>query len=209
VPRAQPHPAFQFDLSGGRLCLDFANTVSHRHVPESRKEHLAGYSDLVAFAEQSKLLSPKLAGTLRARADRNGIDARNAFRKSILLREALYRVFSATAAAKPARLDDVERISDFALGALKHRRLARIHGDYRWEWQSIGGDLLDRVLWPIAESAASLLISEDRAAVRECGAPDCEWLFLDHSRNGSRRWCDMKSCGNRQKARRHYQRTHA
>ncbi len=178
-------------------------------MPESRKEHLADYSDLVAFAEQSKLLSPKLAGTLRARANRNGVDARNAFRKSILLREALYRVFSATAAAKPARPDDVERIGDFALEALKHRRLARINGDYRWEWQSSGGDLLDRVLWTIAESAASLLISEDRAAIRECGAPDCEWLFLDHSRNGSRRWCDMKSCGNRQKARRHYQRTHA
>ncbi len=175
---------------------------------ESRKEHLAGYSDLVAFAEQSKLLSPKLAGTLRAHANRNGIDARNAFRKSILLREALYRVFSATAAAKPARPDDVERIGDFALEALKHRKLTRTNGDYRWEWQSDGTNLLDRILWPIAESAANLLTSEDRAAIRECDAPDCEWLFLDHSRNGSRRWCDMKSCGNRQKARRHYQRAH-
>jgi predicted RNA-binding Zn ribbon-like protein len=209
VRRGQPHPEFQFDLSGGRLCLDFANTVSRRHVPERRKEHLAGYSDLVAFAEQSKLLSPKLAGTLRARANRNRSEARNAFRKSIVLREALYRVFSAIAAANSARPDDVERISDSAVEALGHRRLARFNDDYRWEWQSSGGDLLDRVLWPIAESAASLLISDDRAAIRECGAPDCEWLFLDHSRNGSRRWCDMKSCGNRQKARRHYLRTHA
>lgn len=209
MPRAKPQPAYQFDLSGGALCLDFANTISHRHVPESRKEHLAGYSDLVAFAEQSKLLSPKLAGTLRTRANRNGIDARSAFRKSIVLREALYRAFSAIAAGKPARPDDVQRINDFALEALKHRRLARLNGDYRWEWQSSGGDLLDRVLWPIEESAAGLLTSQARADIRECGAPDCEWLFLDHSRNGSRRWCDMKSCGNRQKARRHYQRIHA
>ena len=93
--------------------------------------------------------------------------------------------------------------------ALRHRKLTRTSGDYRWEWQSEGGNLLDRILWPIAESAANLLTSQDRADIRECDAPDCEWLFLDHSRNGSRRWCDMKSCGNRQKARRHYRRARA
>src|SRR5664280_2943804 len=134
--RKQPS-TYQFDLSGGALCLDFANTVSHRHLPQRRAEHLDGYADLVAFAEQSKLLLPKLAASLRARSARNGAEARSSFRKSIALREGLYRAF-----------------------------------------------------------------------IRECGAPDCEWLFLDQSRNGSRRWCDMKSCGNRQKARRHYQRTH-
>ena len=163
----------------------------------------------MAFAEQSNLCHPNWPELCVHVRIVIRLTPRNAFRKSILLREALYRVFSAIAAAKPARPDDVERISDFALEALNHRQLTRTNGNYRWEWQSNGRDPLERLLWPIAESAAELLTSEDRAAIRECGAPDCEWLFLDHSRNRSRRWCDMKSCGNRQKARRHYQRAHA
>ena len=206
---AKQHSGYQFDLSGGALCLDFANTVSHRHLPQRRAEHLDSYADLVAFAEQSKLLLPKLAASLRARSARNGAEAQSSFRKSIVLREGLYRAFSALAVGKHVSPADVQRINDFALEALQHRKLAQTNGDYRWEWRSNGSDLLDRILWPIAESAAELLTSEDRAAIRECRAPDCEWLFLDHSRNRSRRWCDMKSCGNRQKARRHYQRAHA
>ncbi len=209
MPSIKPHSGYHFDLSGGALCLDFANTVSHRHLPQRRAEHLDSYADLVAFADQSKLLPPKLAASLRARANRDPAGTRSAFRKSIVLRESLYRAFTAIAAGKHARPADVRQINDFALAALQHRKLAQTNGDYRWEWRSNGSDLLDRILWPIAESAAELLTSEDRAAVRECRAPDCEWLFLDHSRNRSRRWCDMKSCGNRQKARRHYQRAHA
>ncbi len=205
----QQPTGYQFDLSGGALCLDFANTVSRRHLPQRRAEHLTSYADLIEFAKQSKLLSPKLAASLRARASRDHAAAQKAFRKSIAFRESLYRAFSTIATGRHARPADVEQINNVALAALPHRKLARTNGDYRWEWQSDGGDLFDRILWPIAESAAELLTSEARAAIRECGAPDCEWLFLDQSRNGSRRWCDMKSCGNRQKARRHYQRAHA
>lgn len=205
---AKRQSEYQFDLSGGALCLDFANTVSHRHLPQRRAEHLGSYSDLVAFADQSKLLPPKLAASLRARTSRDPAGARSAFRKSIVLRESLYRAFSAIAAGKRARPGDVQQINDSSLEALQHRKLTRRNGDYRWEWQCRGSDLLDHILWPIAESAAELLTSDERASIRECGAPDCEWLFLDHSRNRSRRWCDMKSCGNRQKARRHYQRAH-
>ena len=199
---------YQFDLSGGALSLDFANTVSHRHIPQRRAEHLGSYSDLVTFADQSKLLSPKLAASLRSRASRDHAAARSGFRKSIDFREVLYRAFAAIAAGKHARPADVQQINDFALEALQHRKLTRTNGDYRWEWQANGDDLLDRILWPIALSCVELLTSLERAAIRECRAPDCEWLFLDESRNRSRRWCDMKSCGNRQKARRHYECAH-
>jgi predicted RNA-binding Zn ribbon-like protein len=208
VHSGKPHSGYEFDLSGGALCFDFANTVSRRHLPQLRAEHLSSYADLVAFAEQANLVPPKLAAALRSRSSRNPMEAQSAFRQSIVLREGLYRSFSAIAAGKHARSEDIQQINDSALEALQHRKLIRTNGNYRWEWQPKGSDLLDRILWSIAESAANLLTSEDRAAIRECGAPDCEWLFLDHSRNGSRRWCDMKSCGNRQKARRHYQRAH-
>ncbi|MBI2081511.1 MAG: CGNR zinc finger domain-containing protein, partial [candidate division NC10 bacterium] len=76
---------------------------------------------------------------------------------------------------------------------------------FTWEWTA-NGQRLDRMLWPVARSAAELLTSGELARVRECEAESCAWLFMDRSRNRSRRWCDMKTCGNRTKARRHYER---
>jgi predicted RNA-binding Zn ribbon-like protein len=208
VPSTVQTPSYHFDLSGGSLCLDFANTVSWRKAPARSSDHLNSYDDLGAFAEQSKMLSPQQADDLRAHARRYPGAAQNTFQKAAAFRENLYRAFSALAAGKPAASGDLRRISDFAVRALSHRRLKRGNGRYRWEWQWNEKSALDSVLWPIAQSAAELLTSPELDAVRMCEAADCAWLFLDQSRNRSRRWCDMKVCGNRQKARRHYQRTH-
>jgi predicted RNA-binding Zn ribbon-like protein len=198
---------YEFDLSGGALCLDFANTVSRRKIPERAADHLGGYGDLVAFAEQSKVLSPKQSDELQAHARRRSSEARETLRKAISLRENLYSVFSALAGGRPAARDHLQRFSNFGVEALNHRRLTpAADGRYRWEWQCNNKNMLDSILWPIAQSAAELLTSPELDRLRECEAPDCAWLFLDQSRNGSRRWCDMKVCGNRQKARRHYQR---
>ena len=200
--------SFEFDWSGGVLCLDFANTVSRRKITEQSTDHLRRYGDLIAFAEQSKILSPKQAGDLQAYARRHATKAEDTLRKAASHRENIYRAFSALAEGKPAGSDDVQRINDFAIEALNHRQLERADEHYRWEWHWNRKNLLDRILWPIAQSAADLLTSPELDSVRVCKAPDCAWLFLDQSRNRSRRWCDMKVCGNRQKARRHYQRTH-
>src|SRR5208283_721712 len=86
---------YEFDLSGGTLCLDFANTVSRRKVPERAADHLGDYADLVAFAEQSKMLSPKQSDELRTQARRHSSKAREALRNAISLRENLYDAFSA------------------------------------------------------------------------------------------------------------------
>jgi predicted RNA-binding Zn ribbon-like protein len=122
------------------------------------------------------------------------------------LRETLYRAFSAIAQEKTPAAGDLQQINEAALQALQHRCLTRVDKGYRWEWRWDEGSPLERVLWPVAQSAAELLTSDKLYTVRLCEASDCEWLFLDNSRNRSRRWCDMTSCGNRQKARRHYQR---
>jgi len=198
-------PNHQFDLSGGVLCLDFANTI--RKKPERAIDHLGSYDDLVAFAVQSKTLLLKQADELRAHARKRGSEAQEILRRAISYRENLYRVFSALTDEKPPASGALQQINDFAVEALSHRRLARADGHYRWQWQWNNQNPLDSILWPIAQSAADLLTSPELAEVRMCEAPDCAWLFLDQSRNRSRRWCDMKVCGNRQKARRHYQRT--
>jgi predicted RNA-binding Zn ribbon-like protein len=207
--QSKPHSGFQFDLTGGHLALDLANTVSRRDDPDRRKEHLASYADFLSFAVQDGIVSTRHATELRGYAQRNQSEAGRSFRKAIMLRESLYRLFAALAQKKAPRVQDLRIVNDFAVEALHHRQLARSNGSYHWEWQSQGKNVLDRVLWPVAQSAAELLTSDDLKLVRWCEAPDCEWLFLDHSRNRSRRWCDMTSCGNRAKARRHYERTRA
>jgi len=208
VHSREGEPGYQFDLSGGTLCLDFANTISRRKVPKPSIDHLLTYDDLIAFAGQSKIVLAERADELRAHSRRHRSAARDALRRAVSYRENLYRAFSALAEGKPAASADMQQINDFAVGALSHRCLARADGRYRWEWQWGNKNLLDNILWPIAQSAAELLVSPELASVRICEAPDCAWLFLDQSRNRSRRWCDMKVCGNRQKARRHYRRTH-
>jgi predicted RNA-binding Zn ribbon-like protein len=199
---------FQFDLTGGHLALDLANTVSRRDDPQLRKDHLQSLPDLIAFARQSQVLSPRRAQELGARALSHPLEARRALTKAITLREAIYRTFSAIAQGEKPDSADLSTISEYATEALRHRKLESVNGGYHWSWTAGAGSPLDQLLWPVALAAADLLTSEELRSVRFCEASDCEWLFLDHSRNRSRRWCDMTTCGNRAKARRHYQRAH-
>ena len=198
---------YQFDLSGGILCLDFANTVSWRQLPQQAADHLKTYDDFVAFAAQSRVLPSELVSDLQGHARRHTREAKDALHRALACRESIYRAFFAVAGGKAAAPDDLRQVTDFAVEALTHRRLVQTNGEYRWEWQWNHGNMLDRILWPIAQSAAALLTSPEIRALRICEAPGCAWLFLDQSRNRSRRWCDMKVCGNREKARRHYRRT--
>jgi predicted RNA-binding Zn ribbon-like protein len=88
----------------------------------------------------------------------------------------------------------------------QHGRIVQTAKQFVWSWQT-PEEHLDSVQWPIAQAAADLLLSDDLSYVRECAADDCAWLFMDKTKNHGRRWCDMKTCGNRDKARRYYQRS--
>ena len=127
--------------------------------------------------------------------------------RAIALREALYRLFSqAGSRRRPAR-EDLGVLQAEVTGALAHFRVAWSPAGFGWEWDQARPGL-DRVLWPVAWSAAELLVQGPLERIRECPGQDtCGWLFLDVSKNASRRWCDMRVCGNRAKARRHYERT--
>ena len=207
VPASQQNE-FQFDLTGGHLALDFANTISRRDDPERRAEHLTTYADLVSFAIQDKILSRREAKELGSFAAKNLNAASRSFRKAIELREAIYATFAAAVRGKSVPPNELQVVDDCAQEALRQRHLTAGNKGFRWEWETDGKNALDQIIWPIAQSAAELLTSAELNLVRWCEASDCDWLFLDHSRNRSRRWCDMASCGNRAKARRHYQRTH-
>ena len=199
---------FQFDLTGGQLALDLANTVSRRDDPDRRTDHLTSYADLLSFARQTHTISAKESQQLKAYAAQHVSETKRVLATVVALREAVFRTFAAIAQAKKPEADDLQLISDRGREALGHRELVPLNGGYEWHWRLDVKNPLERVLWPMAQTATDLLTSPELKIVRFCEAPDCEWLFLDHSRNRSRRWCDMKICGNRQKARRHYRRTH-
>jgi predicted RNA-binding Zn ribbon-like protein len=192
-----------FDLSGGSLSLDFANTWSDRGRPETEK--LRGYLDLLAFARQSGLSTGAWETRLAARAERDPQAAAAALARGRDLRENLYRIFSAVAASLPPAPADLERLNAALPEVLSHLRLERREEGFGWTWAA-PAEPLEAPLLPILRSAAELLTSAELPQVRECAAVDCTWLFLDRSRNRSRRWCSMETCGNRAKAHRHYRR---
>jgi len=192
-----------FDLSGGALCLDFANTWSHRGRPET--DHLLRYSDLLAFGLQAGALTAAEKDRLSGRAKREPQAATAALARSRDLRETLYRTFSTLAADSGPEAADLERLNAALPEALSRLRLERRGTELVWSWAA-PDEPLEAPLWPVVRSAAELLTSQERQRVRECAGSSCTWLFLDRSRNRSRRWCSMETCGNRAKAHRHYHR---
>jgi predicted RNA-binding Zn ribbon-like protein len=193
----------QFDLSSGRLCLDFANTLCG--PPDARREELATYFDLVEWARQTGSLDEADSVLLQEVARASPLAAEAALTRARALRHQIFQVLSEAASGRGIAEDSLSSLGDHISLLLAQSRLIARDGGFAWEW---GGQpaALDRPLWAVARSASDLLTSPDQSIVKECASPTCSWLFLDTSRNHSRRWCDMNICGNREKARRHYQR---
>jgi predicted RNA-binding Zn ribbon-like protein len=203
------NPFAEKELVGGRICLDFANTLG-QHEPEPLSEWLASYDDLVWWALRADILPPSQAEALFARARAHPAEAAEVFARALALREAVFRIFSAAAARRDPDPADVALLNAELALAMPHARVAPVtHGGCGcdWAWEETGA--LDRVLWPVARSAAEALTSDDVRRIGECAGEECQWLYVDTSRNHSRRWCVMADCGNRAKAKRHYHRQKA
>jgi predicted RNA-binding Zn ribbon-like protein len=196
---------YAFEISGGHPALDFTNTISRRSAPEDSRERLTNYGRLVSWALQAGLVTAKEAERLRTKAAGQPRAAAAALRRAIALREAIFELFVTTARGKRAPAPALDAVNAALPGALASLRVGAERDGFGWQFAHDETDLAP-MLTPIVRAAADLLTSDDRARVRECGSDTCFWLFIDHSKNGTRRWCDMKVCGNRAKARRHYQR---
>lgn len=201
----------QHRLLGGRLCLDFTNTLGGR-VGAAPEEYLPDYDALVRWTRHAGALAAQRAERLRRAAERWPEEAQAMLRRTLALREALFAVFAAATRGEAAPARDLALVNRELTETMRRARLVpQGVGGYRWEWPEDDGaasakGALESVLWPIVRSAAELLTAPELARVRQCGGPDCGWLFLDTSKNGSRHWCSMEGCGNRAKARRHYAR---
>ena len=196
MSKSAPKP---FQLYAGHPALDLVNTLDMRFSGDPQ-ELLASYAELLRFATQLQLLTASQArGLARTVAAAN---AQRVLASTRELREALAAVLYAWMdRAKPpaTALDTLQR---YFHAAAAQRRLRAAGPQLDWSWT--GAEQQAEIpLWKLAQSAADLLLSSDAERVKDCGDPTCRWLFLDLSKNHTRRWCDMKTCGNRMKARRY------
>jgi predicted RNA-binding Zn ribbon-like protein len=213
----------------GNISLDFANTADWHAGPDP-EERLVSYASAVDWAVGAGILSGGQAEKLLALARADPIREAEALRRIIAVRESVYEIFSAVAHHQRPKSDDLELLSDELAEASAHLRLVMAPGTgsgggtagdgepsrenasekaaplpFAWTWVGVE-DHLTSLLWPVARAATSLLTSPELARVRECAGDPCGWVFLDMSKNASRRWCDMADCGNRAKARRYRER---
>lgn len=192
-----------FDFSGGQLSLDFANTVSgSRARPTDR---LVTYSDLLSWGRQAGVLTIRAGQRLGQAAGRRREDAAKTLADAVGFRETLFRLFAGVIHGQPPDSGDLAVLNAALSKAMARSRLVRTPGGLSWGWTE-DPEALDQMLWPVARSAADLLVSPELQRIRKCAGTNCDWLFMDMSKNHSRRWCDMRECGNRAKARRYYER---
>ncbi len=190
----------RLDMLGGALCLDFANTVNSRI--STVHDYLGSYVELLGWAAKAGGIKGDEEALLAAAAERQPERASAVLEEARSLRETIYRVFSFVAAgAQPAEVDLAALWQQYATG-IEQARPHLSTGAVTLTWST--GEDLRAVLWPVAYSAGELLRSAEIRRVKEC--PGCGWLFVDTSKNGSRRWCSMYTCGTRDKMRRYHRR---
>jgi predicted RNA-binding Zn ribbon-like protein len=205
----------RFELRGGVVCLDFVNTVGWR-LTDYPSEYLRSYKDLLDWGRQAGLLALEETEGLFRQAMLDPEGARETLSRALALREVIHRTVSRAIAHESQDESDVSA-DLLALNrelsiALSHLRVMPAGGAYGWGWDRSGDDggaWLDGLLWPVAQSAAELLTSPKLGRVKLCAGMGCGWVFVDESRNTSRRWCDSRDCGNRERVRRHLARKRA
>jgi predicted RNA-binding Zn ribbon-like protein len=196
-----------FQLNAGHPALDFVNTLDNRFSDTGPVELLIRNADLLSFVRQSHLMESPRIKALEDRQDSRA--AAKVLRSAHELREALAGVFYAGVSGTGIRSLGIKTLERYFLSAHRHQRLSLdpapgpsgMAPRAAWTWGRFEAHV-ELPLWILAQSAVELLTSSAADHVSQCNSETCRWLFLDTSKNHSRRWCDMKICGNRMKARR-------
>lgn len=195
----------QLELIGGLACLDFVNTAGD-HLSDQPGEWLLTYRDLLSWAQRAGVLADSEAVRLEQQAGERPEAAEEALAGAVAMREVIYRLFLSAIRQQAPDPSDLAAFNRALAGAPPRSGVIHREGAYQWQFAAAGAANLDEVLWRLLWGAADLLTSDRLAQVKLCAGDDCGWLFLDASRNQSRRWCSMSDCGNRAKAKRYYRR---
>ena len=196
MAKSVPVPAESVDAD---RVLAFINTLSGRPTA-APVERLSSYEALVGWAREQHLVSAAAAERLLAESRKHPHRAATVLMRAKEFREALNGLAAAIDSGRQPNTAVLKTIGECLAGAYANARLVPHEGAL--QWIASAEDDLERVVWEIGRSAGRLVVSPRLARVRACAAGDCGWWFMDDTKNRSRRWCDMKLCGNREKLRR-------
>jgi predicted RNA-binding Zn ribbon-like protein len=178
-------------LIAGHLALDFANTASGRGS-QTHQEHLRTSVNVLEWARHADILSASQAGRFREKPLPSSF-----LRDATRLRDIIYEIGEAIAERRKAGIDVLAELSAYYARMLASARLLPGRRRCSWAWENTP----HRILGPIAQDAVDMLVLLDHTRIKQCAGHECGWLFYDETKNKSRRWCDMKVCGNRAKVR--------
>lgn len=186
-------------LDGGLLCLNFVNTVDDRSR-ENPFQYLRHYRDLLEFCAYAGAITAKERQVLEKMAKAFSRQAQQEFEKVIGLRELLYTIFSGIIAKKKPPAPELQQLGDLTAQAYGHIELLTDQGIRL----GFGRPALEQPFRRIVQDAVGLLTGDELPFLKKC--PSCYWLFIDRSKNHSRRWCSMATCGDVSKVKEAYHR---
>ncbi len=207
-----------FRFVGGHIAADYVNTVNWESGGLDR-DRLGDYERVVRWCEEACVIDSATSAKLRSAAKARRADANKAYRAARLLRDVLHTLLEAVANGTLHKVSGRRALADFnaqlsaalpdiQLGGVAKRRenagsaeQSSDEGALAWTWTGTESRL-DAILSPVIWNTAQLLTSPDAARVRMCESSDCGWIYVDRSRNGLRRWCEMQTCGTLEKSRR-------
>ena len=201
--------SIEFEYVAGDASLDLVNTVAWGRAGLYH-ERLTSYRAFSRWAEGAGLISGSAGAKLRRLADEKPRAATQSLNRVLVARNILRGVFTGPIGDQNADQLFVayNGLLRKAMQQIEVRRSTRRSNPRPgfWSWRGLE-EQLDSPLWPAVYCAANLLVSDAASRIRMCGGMDCGWIFVDDSRNGLRRWCDMAVCGTRAKSLRRREKT--
>jgi len=193
-----PKVVQEIRLKGGNLALDLVNTRDTAPDGKPGFDRLLDYEHLLAWAVRAGALSTEGAEAAASRATLRPAEAAAALSRARALRSDIFEVFDAIAQDHDPPSPNLDTLRGAHGEAVASGSLVRRGDAFNWDWSN--NEELQSVLWPVVHSAMELLTSGDLPRVKQCGR--CSWLFLDATKNRSRRWCSMEGCGTNEKSER-------
>lgn len=186
-----------------RLCLDFMNTVGWHLKENTSSEYLTSYSVFVEWCYLIGIINREQANFFVVESQKRSLEAMEVFQRVIELRESVFRILLAVIAQDSPKQTDLAILNSEIDCMLPYLKLKYVDQGFVWE-NTKDVKNLDWMLSTIVQNITEFLTSDQLGRLKVCGDENCGWLFLDMSKNKSRRWCSMQDCGNRAKAKRHY-----
>jgi predicted RNA-binding Zn ribbon-like protein len=188
-----------YEAIGGNLCLDYINTLCGNRK-STVIEYIHSYSDLLHWALSLQIIDDSMSNELLSRSKIEKIASQETLSFAIQLRETLYQMIISLRNGKTIVKEDLTFFNNVLQKVQAQKILTFISGKGKLMYNN--NITFDRVIWPVIDSAVEIFTEQTSFShIRECGNNSCGWLFLDQTKNKSRKWCDMAICGNRVKQR--------